>query len=244
MNPKNKYVARTIEALRRSSAMAGSRSVVYVALGDSVTAGWLEHGVLDSDAAYPSLFRRRLAGLFPQAMISVVNAGLGGESADGALARLERDCLRHDPQLVTVCLGLNDARRGADGVAPFRQSLTEIVRRVRGESQADLLLVTPNTRGDVLQEDGTLVEYIRHDPRGRPRAGSGGGGRSRRVSGLDSRRSRARRPAQQPRVPSDARGPRDLRQLADRVLPALSRPGADARERTSERAAGRRAVLY
>jgi lysophospholipase L1-like esterase len=161
MNPKNKHVARAIDALRRSSAMAGSRSVVYVALGDSVTAGWLEHGVLDSDAAYPSLFRRRLAGLFPHAMISIVNAGLGGESADGALARLERDCLRHEPQLVTVCLGLNDARRGPDGLAPFKQNLAEIVRRLRSDSEADVLLLTPNTRGDSLQDDGTLTEYIR-----------------------------------------------------------------------------------
>ena len=161
MNPKNKHVARAIDVLRRSSAMAGSRGVLYVALGDSVTAGWLEHGVLDSDAAYPSLFRRRLAALFPHAMISVLNAGLGGESADGTLTRLERDCLRHDPQLVTVCLGLNDARRGPDGLAAFKQSLSEIVRRVRGESQADVLLITPNTRGDAFQEDGTLAEYIR-----------------------------------------------------------------------------------
>lgn len=161
MNPKNVFVARAVDALQKSSAMAGSRSVVYVALGDSVTAGWLEHGILDSDAAYPALFRRRLAGLFPHAMISVVNAGLGGENTDGVLARLERDCLRHDPQLVTVCLGLNDARRGLDGLPLFTQNLSQVVRRVREESQADLLLLTPNTRGDALQDDGTLGEYVR-----------------------------------------------------------------------------------
>lgn len=161
MNPKNAFVARAIDALRKSSAMAGSRSVVYVALGDSVTAGWLEHGILDSDAAYPTLFRRRLAGLFPHAMISVVNAGLGGENTDGTLARLDRDCLRHDPQLVTVCLGLNDARRGLDGLPLFKENLTQIVRRVRNESRADVLLLTPNTRGDALPNDTTLAEYVR-----------------------------------------------------------------------------------
>lgn len=161
MNPKNAFVARTIDGLRKSSAMAGSRGVTYLALGDSVTAGWLEHGILDSDAAYPALFRRRLAGLFPHAMISVLNAGLGGENTDGVLARLDRDCLRHDPQLVTICLGLNDARRGLDGVPLFKENLTEIVRRVREESAADVLLLTPNTRGDALQDDGTLAEYVR-----------------------------------------------------------------------------------
>lgn len=160
-NPKNRFVANAIAALRKSSAMAGSRSVVYVALGDSVTAGWLEHGVLDSDAAYPAVFRRRLAGLFPHAMISVVNAGLGGESADGALVRLERDVLRHDPQLVTVCLGLNDVRRGRDGLVAFQENLAQIVRRLKAESQADVLLVTPNTRGDGLGDANVLADYVR-----------------------------------------------------------------------------------
>jgi lysophospholipase L1-like esterase len=141
--------------------MAGSESVRYVALGDSVTAGWLEHGVLDSDAAYPALFRRRLAGLYPYAMISVFNGGLGGDNANGILARLERDCLSLRPHLVTVCLGLNDARGGRDHVADFAVQLKQIVERIRTNSDADVVLVTPNTRGDALQDDGTVAEYVR-----------------------------------------------------------------------------------
>ena len=160
-NPKNAAVARVIAALHRSSGMAGSESVRYVALGDSVTAGWLEHGVLDSDAAYPSLLRRRLTQLFPHAMLSVINAGLGGDNTEGVLARLERDCLRCDPHLVTICLGLNDARKGKEALPAFRQQLERIVARLQAESRADILLMTPNTRGDALQEDGVLTEYIR-----------------------------------------------------------------------------------
>lgn len=161
MNEKNRFVARTAEALKRSSGMAGSQSVIYLAVGDSVTAGWLEHGVLDSDAAYPSLFRRRLCSLYPMAMVSVVNAGLGGENAEGALGRLDRDIISHQPNLVTLCLGLNDARQGKDGIEPFTSNLTRIVERLQTETDADILLITPNTRGDALQEDGTLAEYIR-----------------------------------------------------------------------------------
>ena len=159
--PKSTFVDRTIAALHRSSGMAGSESVVYVALGDSVTAGWLEHGVLDSDAAYPALFRRRLAGLFPQSMLSVVNAGLGGDNVSGVSARLERDCLRHDPHLVTLCLGLNDSRAGTIGVPDFHAGLSGLVERIQTGSRADVLLITPNTRGDALQEDGTLPAYVR-----------------------------------------------------------------------------------
>ncbi|MDX1931113.1 MAG: GDSL-type esterase/lipase family protein [Capsulimonadales bacterium] len=160
MTDRNRHVARTVEALRKSTGMAGSESVRIVALGDSVTAGWLEHGVLDPEAAYPNLFRRRLNALFPHAMINVLNMGLGGEDSEGVLTRLERDCLRHSPHLVTICLGLNDARNGREYVPTFRTNLTEIVDRIR-TTPADLLLITPNTRGDALQEDGTLVEFVR-----------------------------------------------------------------------------------
>jgi len=161
MSEKNRYVARTIEALRKSSGMAGSESVCYVALGDSVTAGWLEHGILDADAAYPALFRRRLSALYPHAMINAINGGLGGDNADGILARLDRDCLAFHPHLVTVCLGLNDARRGREGLVGFTESLNHLVDRIRTEASADLILITPNTRGDALQDDGTVAEYVR-----------------------------------------------------------------------------------
>ncbi len=161
MSEQNKFVARTIAALQKSSGMAGSQSVVYVALGDSVTAGWLEHGILDSDKAYPALFRARLAQLYPHAMISVLNGGLGGDNVDGLLVRLDRDALRHDPQIITVCVGLNDARKGKENVDAFRAGLIQLVERIQTESQADLILITPNTRGDQWQDDGTVAEYVR-----------------------------------------------------------------------------------
>ncbi len=160
-NQKLRHVSRTVAALQKSSGMAGSESVRYVALGDSITAGWLEHGILDSDAAYPALFRKRLAALYPHAMVSVLNAGLGGENTIGASERLERDVLRHDPHLVTVCLGLNDARKGHEFVDVFAENLTEIVRRIRSDTDADLLLITPNIRGDHGSDDGAVTEFVR-----------------------------------------------------------------------------------
>jgi lysophospholipase L1-like esterase len=94
-------------------------------------------------------------------MISVVNSGLGGDGTEGIMGRLERDCLRHAPQLVTVCVGLNDARQGKEGLAAFAERLTRIIERIQTESAADVILITPNTRGDALQDDGTLTDYVR-----------------------------------------------------------------------------------
>jgi acyl-CoA thioesterase I len=152
---------RVIAALKKSSGMAGSESVRIVCIGDSVTAGWLEHGVLDQDAAYPALLRKRLANLFPMAMINVINAGLGGENVTGAAERLERDVLGHRPHLVTLCLGLNDMRQGKEALPEFEAGLTALVERVQAAG-GDVVLITPNTRADALQEDGTATEYVRN----------------------------------------------------------------------------------
>ena len=161
MNDNNKFVARTIEALRKSNGMTGSQSVLYVALGDSVTAGWLEHGILDTEAAYPALFRTRLSLLFPHAMISLINGGLGGDGVESLLVRLERDALRYAPHIITICIGLNDVRKGRENLPAFKASLGQLVERVQTESSADLILITPNARGDGWQDDGTVAEYAR-----------------------------------------------------------------------------------
>jgi lysophospholipase L1-like esterase len=120
----------------------------------------LEHGILQSEVAYPARFQKRLMSLYPQAMISVLNMGLGGDNTEGVLARLERDCLRHDPHLVTICLGLNDARRGREYVPTFQQNLTQIVRTIKARSAADVVLITPNCRGDE-ESNLVLAEFVR-----------------------------------------------------------------------------------
>ena len=70
-----------------------------VCLGDSITAGV---GTGDQPA-YPELLARRLG-------VSVVDAGVPGDTTGDALARLPR-ALDHDPWLVIVELGGNDLLR-------------------------------------------------------------------------------------------------------------------------------------
>jgi lysophospholipase L1-like esterase len=118
--------------------------VLIVALGDSVTQGWMELGQLDSEAVYHSRLRRMLERRHSATTFSVLNAGAGGECAPGGLKRLERDVLRHDPDLVLVAYGLNDASRGMAGLPAFTEALRAIIGRVRSESKAEVVLLTPN----------------------------------------------------------------------------------------------------
>ena len=83
--------------------------------------------------------------LYPAAAVNVLNAGISGDNASGALARLERDVLSRKPDLVTVNLALNDAMNPdvEAGLAAYAAAMGEIMDRVLA-SGAECMLVTPN----------------------------------------------------------------------------------------------------
>jgi acyl-CoA thioesterase-1 len=70
-------------------------------LGDSLTSGWR----LPEGEAYPALVARALAARGRP--VRVINAGVSGDTAAKALARLP-DVLKHRPDVLIVALGAND----------------------------------------------------------------------------------------------------------------------------------------
>lgn len=81
----------------REVAYIDSRGTNIICFGDSITAG----DNVKSDERYPSVLSTLLKR-------SVINAGVGGDTTQSALMRLERDVLTKDPLLVIVILGGND----------------------------------------------------------------------------------------------------------------------------------------
>lgn len=67
-------------------------------LGDSITAARTYTKIVENY----SLLR------FPERKLRFVNSGIGGDTAAGALKRLERDVFAHKATVLTVCFGLND----------------------------------------------------------------------------------------------------------------------------------------
>lgn len=153
----------------RNADCCGVRPLTLVALGDSVTHGCFdtfarEDGrwdcVYDDQAVYHARLRRRLSVLFPTAALSVVNAGVSGDSSGGGLARLERDVLSYSPDLVTVCFGLNDAMQGEAGLEDYRRNLTRIAAALT-ERGVPAVFITPNmfaTETDPLLSDPAMRE--------------------------------------------------------------------------------------
>jgi lysophospholipase L1-like esterase len=48
---------------------------------------------------------------YPNRRVEVINCGVAGDTADGALLRLDCDCLEKNPTVVTVMFGMNDVGR-------------------------------------------------------------------------------------------------------------------------------------
>ena len=118
--------------------------VLIAALGDSVTQGCMQINVLDPVHVYHQVLKTRLEQRYPQTTFSVINAGVSGDNATGGLKRLERDVLRHDPDLVLLGFALNDACGGLEQLDNYRRNMREIVENIRKSGPADIILLTPN----------------------------------------------------------------------------------------------------
>ncbi|MFM7164043.1 MAG: alpha/beta fold hydrolase [Planctomycetaceae bacterium] len=141
--------------------VSGCQSLKVVCLGDSVTGVYYHTG---GHRAWPELLQRALQQALPDCDISVINAGISGNTVTDGLARLERDVLQHQPQIVTISFGLNDLARS--GAQSFQQGLAELVRRIRAAG-AQPVLCTPNAVIDTagrpeqkLQEFCQLIKTV------------------------------------------------------------------------------------
>lgn len=139
---------------RLNEKLAVNQPVKIACLGDSVTGVYYHTG---GWRAYPEMLVLALQKVSPQGKITSVNAGISGDSTQGALKRLQKDVLDHKPDLVTVMFGLNDMVRVP--LAEYQANLQTIAEKCRG-SGAEVLYCTPNA---VIDSGGRptskLIEY-------------------------------------------------------------------------------------
>lgn len=157
---------------KKQQAPGGNEGVTIAFLGDSVTQGCFEiytkhdgnvETIFEQDQAYHAKLRNILKMLYPCVPFNIINAGVSGDRAPGGLKRVERDVLRHDPDLVIVCFGLNDCGSGMDGIGDYISALEGIFKAVR-EHGAELIFMTPNTCADHLSDfvtDKMFTEWVK-----------------------------------------------------------------------------------
>ncbi len=110
---------------------AAADPVRLLVLGDSLTAGY----GLPAEAAFPIRLEAALRSEGIDAV--VINGGVSGDTTAGGRARLDW-ALADDPDAAIVELGANDAMRGIDPAAVYR-NLDAILTRL-GEAGVEVLL--------------------------------------------------------------------------------------------------------
>jgi len=113
------------------SGAAEAGSVKVVALGDSLTAGL----GLPTTESFPAKLEAALKARGHD--VTVVNAGVSGDTASDGLARLDWS-VGDDANAVIVELGANDALRGIDP-ATTRAALDKLLQRLAGRHLPVLL---------------------------------------------------------------------------------------------------------
>lgn len=123
--------------------------VTVVAFGDSVTHGAVGEGEIDYETVYWNRFRQKLHAVNNYVPVNVINAGIGGITAAASLGRMDSQVLKHEPDLLIVCFGLNDVNGELD---TYLASLKAIFEKAQGRG-IDTVFMTPNMLNTYVAED-------------------------------------------------------------------------------------------
>lgn len=132
-------------------------AITIVAFGDSVTHGAVGDGEINYETVYWNRLRKNLNEVRNYMPVNVINAGIGGITAEGSLDRMERDVFSHNPDLVIVCFGLNDVNGPKES---YISSLRKIFEKCNDRVEETVFL-TPNMLNTYVAEDTepALKEY-------------------------------------------------------------------------------------
>ncbi len=99
-------MALVLLASAATAAQTPTEAKTILVIGDSISAAY----GIQRDAGWVALLQERV--LKRQPPVRVVNASISGDTTGGALARLPRALALHEPDIVIIELGGNDALRG------------------------------------------------------------------------------------------------------------------------------------
>lgn len=119
-----------------------------VVFGDSVTHGSVAGGEYNYETVYWNRLRNKILEKRNYVPVNVINAGIGGISAERSLERMDSQVLAHNPDLVIVCFGLNDVN---GELQRYLNSLTTIFNKCK-ERDIDTIFMTPNMLNTYVHE--------------------------------------------------------------------------------------------
>ena len=124
--------------------------------GDSVTdmgsTNPIGEGLFESvGRSYVRIIENMLCTWYPDVILRITNAGIGGNTSRDLLARWDRDVTALKPQWISICIGINDVWRQFDSpamteaaVSPeeYEENVTQMVHSAK-ETARGVFLMTP-----------------------------------------------------------------------------------------------------
>lgn len=120
-----------------------------VAFGDSITHGMFEPGEIDYEAVYWNRLKKKIYDVKMYVPVNVIDAGIGGITAEDSVERVDSQVLIHQPDAVIICFGLNDV---TGSVGRFTESLRNIFEKCRAVC-SEVIYMTPNMLNTYVAED-------------------------------------------------------------------------------------------
>ena len=119
-------------------------------IGDSITEWGRFEDQENMGQNYVRMIRDHLAiqglDIFPE----IINRGIGGNRITDLVERWQEDVIDHDPDLVSISIGVNDVWRQVDGseidqVLPdqYEELYIALIERTQAELDADIILMQP-----------------------------------------------------------------------------------------------------
>lgn len=115
--------------------LKSNENVKIVALGDSLTYGWM------TSQGYLDFLKIHILKKYKGAKFEIINKGIPGDTANDGLRRVENDVTKISPDLVLVQFALNDAYTGYSP-DDFKKKFESIILKIKEKNTPEIALLT------------------------------------------------------------------------------------------------------
>jgi len=146
---------------------------LFLFQGDSITDAGRRGANAPYGVGYASMFREMVIANYPERAIRFINKGIGGDKTVGLRDRWEDDVIRHQPNWLSILIGINDLHTFLLNGQPcvtvdlYREAYSDILAMTKEKTDAQILLIDPFFISVATSEDSfrkrvldTIVEYI------------------------------------------------------------------------------------
>ena len=148
--------AATLVVITSFATSAYSASKTILVLGDSLSA---EYGLARGEG-WVNLLQKKLAT--EKITAPIINASISGETTSGGKARLPSLLVKHQPAIVVIELGANDALRGLS-LAATQENLRAMIKTAKTAKAKILLIgmqIPPNYGSDYTKQFSALFPKL------------------------------------------------------------------------------------